>query len=820
LEIAQSYLCQHGLDLRMDSLIKDFILESTENLDRLDQEFVQLETDPKNSQLLDSIFRTIHTIKGSCGFLGFTKLETLSHAGESLLSQMRAGELLLNQGIADVLLQMVDAIREILREIEVSDGTEGQQEYGELVESLKRLQMQTKKTPAPAAVLASTEQPKAGPPAEPPPPAPAPPAPAAKRSTSKPTVAAGKLGGKLVRQGRVTQDEIIRALQLQQDGDGRRLGEILISLGLVTERDIEEVLNDKPHAGRQEGTIRVDVSLLESQMNLVSELVLLRNRLLQKSSQTHDRELETAVHGLNVVTSDLRKNVMKARMQPVSQLYEKLPRLVRDISRDLGKSIQLETAGGDTELDKTLLEAIKDPVTHIIRNSVDHGVELPAQRAAAGKPEAGVIRVRAFHEGGNFHLEVADDGAGIDVSRVKEKAIARGLITAAQAQKMSEAELQALVFAAGLSTAEKVTSVSGRGVGMDVVKTNIEKIGGRVKVESAPGAGTRVHLEIPLTLATISALTVLSSGSVFAIPQSALVEMLSFDSDESRERTQELDGVRILRFRGAVLPLLSLRTELKLPAEEAVDSGFTRLVVVQAEGRRFAIEVDIIRHNEEIVIKPLAKYFKQIGLFTGAATLGDGSVALILDLASFARRSGMTLLEDKHDNKNQQTAARTRRTIVLVSASHGERLAIPVECVERLESLSESTREQSGGLEVMQYRGEILRVARLEDLLGDRRSAHRGAAEPPLEPGKFAAVVTRGKAGAPVIFEVSRILGIVNLEIEKLTPPTRPGVEGSMVIQDKVAEILQMEILMARVAAGDFQPAQLASTEMGSADGR
>ncbi len=805
----------------MDSLIKDFILESTENLDRLDQEFVQLEADPKNAQLLDSIFRTIHTIKGSCGFLGFTKLEALSHAGESLLSQMRAGELLLNSGIADVLLQMVDAIREILREIDAA-GVEGQQEYGELVESLKRLHVQTKKPSASATVadLAPAPPSTAQPPPESPPSAATPPAPAAKRSTSKPSVAAGKLGGKLVRQGRVTQEEILRALQLQQDGDSRRLGEILISLGLVTERDIEEVLNDKSRGGKQEGTIRVDVSLLESQMNLVSELVLLRNRLLQKSSQTHDRELESAVHGLNVVTSDLRKNVMKARMQPVSQLYEKLPRLVRDVSRDLGKSIQLETAGGETELDKTLLESIKDPVTHILRNSMDHGVELPAQRAAAGKPEAGIIRVRAFHEGGNFHLEVADDGAGIDSTRVKEKAISRGLITAAQAQKMSEAELQALIFAPGLSTAEKVTSVSGRGVGMDVVKTNIEQIGGRVKVESKRGTGTRVHLEIPLTLATLSALTVLSSGSVFAIPQSALVEMLSFDTDEARERTQEVDGVRVLRFRGAVLPLLSLRSELKLPAEDAVISGFMRIVVVQAEGRRYAIEVDIIRHNEEIVIKPLAKYFKQIGLFTGAAIQGDGSVALILDLASFARRSGMTLLEDKLEDKSGKKSLQARRTFVLVSAPHGERMAIPVECVERLESLSESAREHSGGFEVMQYRGEILRVARLEDLLDERRGAHRGPPEPPLEDGKFAAVVARSKACAPVIFEVGRILGIVNLEIDKLVPPTRPGVEGSLVIQDKVAEILQMEILMARVAAGDFHPAQLASTELRLSDGR
>jgi two-component system chemotaxis sensor kinase CheA len=632
--------------------------------------------------------------------------------------------------------------------------------------------------------------------------------------------AAGKLGGALVRTGRVKPEEIVHALQMQQEGDNRRLGEILISLNLVTEHDIEEIMSGKARAPKQEGTIRVDVSLLESQMNLVSELVLLRNRLLQKSSKTHDHELESAVHGLNLVTSELRKNVMKARMQPVTGLFEKLPRMVRDVSRDLGKNILLETAGGETELDKTLLEAIKDPVTHLLRNSMDHGVETPAQRVTLGKPEAGTIRVRAFHEGGNFHLEIVDDGTGIDSTRVRDKAISKGLLTTAQAQKMTEAELQMLIFAAGLSTAEKVTSVSGRGVGMDVVKTNIEMIGGRVQLESTRGKGTRVELEIPLTLATISALTVISGGCAFAIPQSALVEMLCLDTDESKERTERIDGVKILRFRGAVLPLISFREEMKLVSDQEVDTEFTRIVVVQTEGRRFAIEVDVIRHNEEIVIKPLAKQFKLIGLFTGATTLGDGNVALIVDLAALARRCGMTKLEQTRTKADEKAAALKRRTMVLVSASHGERMTLPVECVERLESLPDSGREHSGGFEVMQYRGEILRLVKLETLLEEKRSAPRTQQEAPQEEGKFAAVVVRGKSGVQVIFEVGRILGIVNVEVDKLTPPNRLGVEGSMVIQERVAELLDMEFLIAHATAVHDLQKQLVHSEVSADDGR
>jgi two-component system, chemotaxis family, sensor kinase CheA len=800
----------------MDELVKDFLQESTENLDRLDQEFVHLESDPGNAELLGSIFRTIHTIKGSCGFLGFTKLEKLTHAGESLLSQMRAGELVLNSEIADHLLEMVDAVRALLAEIRTTE-SEGTRDYLDLVERLKKLLA----TAQPAAVIAA-----APPPAEIPSPpatqhvasdaekkseaaqqkansadaAPTPSKAARDKKIAKSGVVPARLGGALVRQGRVRPEEILRALQMQEAGDTRRIGEILIQLGLITEQDIAEALADKKQPEATEAAIRVDVNLLEKQMNLVSELVLLRNRLLQIATETNERNLNGAVHGLNYVTSELRKNVMKTRMQPVSQLFDKLPRIVRDVSKDLGKKIKLETQGGDTELDKTLLEAIKDPVTHILRNSMDHGLESPEIRLQKGKPEEGALRIRAFHEGGNFHLEIADDGAGIDLERVKQKAISKGVLTAAQVEKLSEAEALNLIFLPGLSTAEKVTNVSGRGVGMDVVKTNVERIGGLTKLQTARGRGTTVWLEIPLTLATIPALTVLSGKSVFAIPQAALVEMIAVDAEDAHKFIENIDGVSVFRFRGTVLPLMSLCQELKLP-DTALDSNISKIVVVRTEGRQIALLVDAIRNTEEIVIKPLDKRFKSIALFSGAAVLGDGRVALILDIAALARRAGVVTARGIGAQELTDAQPKERLTLLLLGGSDGERMAVPLDFVQRLEEFPASAKELMGGLDVVQYRGEILRVVGLQELLENRRAHARNpqlaGAGPSSE--KISAIVVRSETSSNFILQVHQILGIAKVEIDQLTPPSRPCVRGSLVVQERVTELLDMPALLLKM---------------------
>jgi len=489
---------------------------------------------------------------------------------------------------------------------------------------------------------------------------------------------------------------------------------------------------------------------------------------------------------------------MKTRMQPVGQLFDKLPRIVRDVSKDIGKKVRLVTQGGDTELDKTLLEAIKDPVTHILRNSVDHGIETPELRRKLGKPEEGTVSVRAFHEGGNFHLEISDDGAGIDVERVKQKAIAKGLISAANVDKATDSEVLNLIFLPGLSTAEKVTNVSGRGVGMDVVKTNIERIGGRAKLESARGQGTTLWLEIPLTLATIPALTAVSGNSVFAIPQAALVEMIALDAQGVQKLIESIDGVSVFRFRGTILPLLSLRSELKLDDDPEVNSHIMKLVVVRTEGRQIALHVDTIRSTEEIVIKPLDKRFKSIALYSGAAVLGDGRVALILDIVAFVRKAGVILDHEARVEQASESQQAEKVSLLLLAGPDNERMAIPLDCVQRLEEFAPSAKEPMGDLTVVQYRKEILPITLLANLLDERRAKRRTpeAAQSDAAAEKISAVVVRLADSKDVILEVHRILGIVKVAVENLTPPSRPGVRGSLVIQERVTELLDIETLL------------------------
>jgi two-component system, chemotaxis family, sensor kinase CheA len=813
----------------VDSLLQEFLQESGENLDRLDREFVLLEADAKNQDLLGSIFRSIHTIKGTCGFLGFTKLESIAHAGENVLSQLRAGELELSNAISDALLQMVDAIREVLQEIQASEA-EGAGDYSQLVALLKSLQAAPQAEGASSAAaakkaLAEVEKSKAPATAKE---SPAVPAGAAdadeanapdksknKPAKDKPAVSAGRLGGALVRRGQVSIEELGRALEMQEAGDRRRLGEILISLGVVNQEHVDAALRERRASESANETLRIDVHLLEKQMNLVGELVLLRNQMLQITSGSHDRFLNAAVHALNFVTSELRKNVMKTRMQPISQLYDKFPRLIRDVSKDLGKTVRLETFGGDTELDKTLLEAIKDPVTHILRNSLDHGIETPKVRAAAGKPEEGTVRIRAYHEGGNFQLEISDDGAGIDAERVKQKAISKGLVTAAQAAALNETELQNFIFAAGLSTAEKVTNVSGRGVGMDVVKTNVEKIGGRVKLESVKGRGTKLWLDIPLTLATIPSLTVIAGGSVLALPQAALVEMIALDAEDAPKFIEWIDGVSVFRFRGNVIPLIRLRDELRVAAAGTEEAGILKLVVVKTEGRQFALQVDAIRNTEEIVIKPLDKRFKVLAIYAGAAVLGDGRVALILDVPAFARRAGVFARQEVRPPEDATGRKRERVSLLLLRGAEGERRAVPLEFIQRLEEFDNSIREHIGGQEVVQYRTEILRLVRLDDLLEERRAKKRISTEklPATNANKFFAIVVRSQGTQEIILEVNRILGIVKMEIEKLTPPVRSGVRGSLVVQERITELLDMPALLAKIPALGSNPVVLLGSE-------
>src|SRR5216683_3273685 len=491
-------------------IVQDFLVESYENLDRLDRELVGLEKNPHDRDALGSVFRTIHTIKGTCGFLGFNKLEKVAHVGENLLTRLRDGQLTLNPERTTALLAMVDAVRQILGSIEVS-GEEGERDDAKLIATLTRLQQ-------PPQERAKSE---ASPLTE---------------NTYDAAAMPASIGDILMRTAGITSAEIELATEKQKEGDPRRLGEILVEQGAARPADIVDALliqqSSRVHAAASDSTIRVDVRLLDKLMNLVGELVLARNQILQFANRMKETSFLTTSQRLNLITTELQEEVMKTRMQPIGNIWSQFPRTVRDVALGCGKEVAIEMEGKETELDKTIIEAIKDPLTHLVRNSVDHGIELPADRVKAGKEPAGRLTLRAFHEGGQVNIEISDDGAGLNGKRILKKAVERGLITAAHAAQMPEREVFNLIFLPGFSTAEKVTNVSGRGVGMDVVKRNVERIGGVVDVESTPGQGTTVRVKIPLTLAIIPALVVTCGGDRYAIPQVSLLELVRLEADE------------------------------------------------------------------------------------------------------------------------------------------------------------------------------------------------------------------------------------------------------------------------------------------------
>ncbi|MGA8144685.1 MAG: chemotaxis protein CheA, partial [Candidatus Acidiferrales bacterium] len=525
-------------------IVKEFLQESYENLDRLDRELVGLEKDPRDSDALASVFRTIHTIKGTCGFLGFDKLEKVAHVGENLLTRLRDGHLILNPEITTGLLSMVDAVRQMLKEIE-STGQDGDDTYPELLQTLAKLQEPSGQNPTVAAVAAlpvkgvakkpsraekkveSPSQEKAVTSMQPP---------ETKAIAAKFRPVRGKIGGVLVERGLVTPEALALALQEQDKGDRRRLGDILVALSLAKQEDVNaavQVLESRTRETTAE-TIRVGVNLLDKLMTLVGELVLGRNQLLQLANKSRDAGLQAVSQRMNLIATELQEEVMKTRMQPIGNIWSQFPRTVRDVALGCGKQVNIEMEGKETELDKTIIEAIKDPLTHLVRNSVDHGIELPEDRVKDGKDVTGRLILRAFHEGGQVIIEISDDGAGLNVERIRQKAVERGVITAEQAARMAEREIFNLIFLAGFSTAQTVTNGSGRGGGMDVVKTNVEKIGGSVDLQSTLGRGTTVRVKIPLTLAIIPALIVTCGGDRYAIPQVSLLELVRLDAEKAQ----------------------------------------------------------------------------------------------------------------------------------------------------------------------------------------------------------------------------------------------------------------------------------------------
>ncbi|WP_436714845.1 chemotaxis protein CheA [Roseiconus lacunae] len=784
-----------GLD---DDIVKEFLVESYESLDQLDSDLLALEDEPDNRDRLASIFRTIHTIKGTSGFLALPKLEKVAHVGENLLVPLRDGAFQLNNHIADGLLGMVDAIRTILSNLEEC-GIEGDADYAALIEQLQQL-LQTQGDIGGGGPDSIDQLDQGTAPSE---------------SADEPAPVAQPSGEATTPSHSEAATEPVATQTSPPVADNNGLPATEPTASPPPAASPSKVTANKPAASSQakssdgekaksvaDSTVRIDVDLLDKLMNLVGELVLARNQILRICEKSKDSNILAASQRLNLITTELQEGVMKTRMQPIRHAWSKLPRVVRDLATACKKKVAVQMEGADTELDKTILEAIKDPLTHIVRNSVDHGIESPDVRVENGKAAEGILLLRAFHEGGQVIIEICDDGGGIRADRVRDKAIEKGLITAEQAELMGERELINLILLPGFSTAQTVTNVSGRGVGMDVVKTNIERIGGTLEIKSAAGEGTTLRIKIPLTLAIVPALITETAGEAYAIPQVSLLELVRLDCDLDKCEIEFIHDVPVYRLRGNLLPLVFLDELLGLrpPRGRNDYNESVNIIVLQAEDRQFGLVVDSVIDSQEIVVKPLGGHLENIACYAGATIMGDGMVALILDVLGVAQRSN--ILSEHRDRvpRNSESdgleGTSESELMLLVESQEGNRSAIKLSTVARLEKFQASQIEHSGNDQVIQYRGEIMPLVQLG-------SGYGGVAGD--ESGLINAVVySAGPKHIGIV--VQNIVDVVNVPTAMVSDPN----QGQCIIRDRVTEVIDLDQVVSHVAPQGFSSAAFA----------
>lgn len=909
----------------MDDLLTEFLTETVESLDNLDVEIVQLEQNPNDPELLGNIFRLVHTIKGTCGFIGLSRLESVAHAGENVLGNFRDGIQEVTPEAVSLILAALDRIKEIVAVLEETE-SEPEGDDKELIAQLDAMYRAGKEGTAPTADAPAAEAPAAEEAAPE----------ASSEAAEEPAAATEDApGGSLYERagatsaidaavelmyGKVMADEELSPLfegidmapmqghtveymikvfggpddyfndalkpffeQLCKNGFSgphfNKLGDHFAAALALLEVDAaviddammvfaaaegefvpsgdageqppeaadvaveEEKPEEEPAEAKAEKaapketsvanqSIRVNVELLEALMTTVSELVLTRNQLLQMVRHHEDSEFKVPLQRLSHVTTDLQEGVMKTRMQPIGNAWNKLPRIIRDIGNDLGKKIELKMLGADTELDRQVLEMIKDPLTHMVRNSGDHGLEGPEDRVKAGKPETGTVTLNAYHEGGHIIIEIGDDGRGINIGKVKEKIVTNGLATEAELEGYSDQQIQQFIFKAGFSTAEKVTNVSGRGVGMDVVRTNIEKIGGQIELRSEEGKGSTFVIKIPLTLAIVSALIVRCGTEKFAIPQLSVVELVRVSS-ASDHRIEKVNETPVLRLRDRLLPLVSLPNLLNLgsddllsavenaqheaeDAEGAEDAEATDLnddddgddsfiVVAQVGPYTFGIVVDAVYDTEEIVVKPVAPILRDISVYSGNTILGDGSVIMILDPNGIATATGnisATNPADVADEAVNRTAQNERTALLVFRAGTEEPKAVPLALVARLEEIEAEKVEISNGQPVVQYRGQLMPLLPVSEGF-ERKTEGR---QPVL------VFTDRDRSMGLMVDEILDIVEEnLNIEISADTD----GVIGSAIVDGNATEIIDASSFLTR-AYNDW----FGRTDEGAADGR
>jgi two-component system chemotaxis sensor kinase CheA len=758
----------------LDEFLKDYLLECQEGLAQIEANLLALEREPDSRPLLASIFRVVHSIKGASGFLGFAKMAAVTHDGEELLGKLRDGEVRTTPEVISSLLALVDAMRSILGSIEATKA-EGERDDSALIARLRDLQHGSgggPPAPEPAPPVPEPTGPSIAEPTPPPPEAEARTKPATRarkpRRTEEPTSA------------KPVEPSATSPPPAPEPPEPAAAGSLL-----------------------SESTIRVDVGLLDKLMNLVGELVLTRNQFLRGSLAGDEAAFQAATQRLDAITTELQEGMMKTRMQPIRTLTAPLPRVVRDLSLACGKRATLTMEGEETELDKTLSEAIKDPITHIIRNAVDHGIEAPEVRASRGKPPEGRLRLRAYHEGGMVHIEVSDDGNGIDPERIRRKAVERSWLAEDQAARWSDRELIGMIFRPGFSTADAPTMVSGRGVGMDVVKNRVESIGGSVDASSKPGEGTTIKLTIPLTLTIINALVVRAGGDRFAIPQVNLIELIRLKGEAAARGLIEVQGAPVYRYRGRLLPLIDLDETLgfALGAGRREDDG-VNIVVLQADRRRFGLVVDRIDDAQEIVVRPLARQLKGIACLAGATVMGDGKVALILDVFGLAR--GLDARREA-DLAAASLAAETpsgnsvdeAQALVLLRGTDDGPMAIPLSQVERLETFPAASVEWVADRPVVAYRQALVPLIDVAAWL--RGSSWLGGRDGG-GPSRLWQVVVHAHEGKRLGLVFGQVLDIVEHRLDVRGEAKRPGVLFTAVVQGRATEILDVAAIRAAVA--------------------
>lgn len=777
-----------------DETVREFVIECHENLERLDRDLVELEKHPHDSALLSSVFRTFHTIKGSSSFLSFSHLEQIAHQAENLLSQLRDGKRELCPELVSLILETVDATRKVLTEIEETKH-EGNLRFEELIVRLQQMAQlpvpcsTTSKaaaavpvttlvaSPVSAAIVQENEY-----------------SPAA-QACSVVTPVSPTQEPQAVSSISVTTD--VPIVENKPDVAVAQKSTSIVNEALLGNEPINTNESKTPidedgarSTSVADSNIRVGVVLLDKLMDLVGELVLTRNQILQTNLEHEDAMLNTSYQRLNHITSELQEHVMKTRMQPIRVVWGNLPRIVRDMAVSLKKHIQLKMEGADTELDRTIIEAIKDPLVHLVRNSCDHGIELPEARVAAGKSAEGTMTLRAYHEGGQVTIEIGDDGAGIDVEKVKQKAVQNGLILREVADKLSDREAINLIFLPGLSTAASITKISGRGVGMDVVKSQIEKIGGIIDIFTRPGEGTTVKIRIPLTLAIIPGLIVTCSGERFVIPQVSLLELIQLETGTGSKRVEYVHGAPVFRRRGSLLPVIYLNDILGLPPKAGDDTP--SMVVLQTEDRQFGLIVDSICDTQEIVVKPLGKQFKGLSLYAGATIMGDGDIALILDVLGISQSSG--ILNESRERSTEASAqavssGEEKQRLLLVKSGSFERIAIPLSLVARLEEFSRSAIESACGGYVMQYRDRILPLILLQSVLEPESTPRFDSMDP-------VPVIVFNDGDQSVGVVVNEIVDVTEESVSIRQKSRRRGFLGSAVVGKYITDFLDLSAVM------------------------